>query len=84
MSLYDQPPIQPDRLLTAIKEQFATETRRIVEEEAVAAGKRTEERVRAMAGQIAAKVATWMEVRTNTENLVITLRIPNQDPRHGD
>jgi len=68
-----------DQLHKAILHAMETETRRIVEEEAKNAAARVEERVRAQAGQIATKVASYVSYEAMRNEVRITVRLPERD-----
>lgn len=68
-----------DQLLAAVTSAMETATKRIVEEEAKSAAARVEERVRGMAGEIATKVASWVNYERCGNELRITVRLPDRD-----
>jgi hypothetical protein len=65
-----------DTMAKAIITALEAETKRIVEEEAKAAGERTEQRVRAMAGQIATRVATMVSFEPGMQHITIKVHLP--------
>lgn len=67
-------------LSKAVEQKIAEAVQQIVEEEARIAADRAHERVRAMAGQIAAQVANFVDYKRLEDRLVITLRV---DERQG-
>lgn len=69
-----------DQLHRAILQAFEDEARRIIDEEAKAAGKRVEDRVRGLAGDIAARVSTWVNYRAGMDELTITVKLPERKP----
>lgn len=68
-----------DTLHKAIVQAMDTETRKIVDEEAKNAAARVEERVRAMAGQIATKTASFVTMDRMNDELRIVVRLPDRD-----
>jgi hypothetical protein len=73
-------PTQQDALHRAILSAMKAETKRIVEEEAKAAATRVEERVRGLSGEIATRVASWVEYSQNRNELRITVKLPERTP----
>jgi flagellar motility protein MotE (MotC chaperone) len=67
-----------DSMQRAVLDALEKETKRIVEEEAQAAAARVVERVKGMTGEIAAKLASYVDYRQMQEGLVITVRFPDQ------
>lgn len=67
-----------DSLQRAILDVMESETRRIVDEEAKSAAERVEQRVRAMAGQIATRVASYVTFDAFQQELRITVQIPER------
>ncbi len=70
-----------DDLYKVVLHTLEKETQRIVEEEAKNAAQRVEERVRAQAGQIATKVASYVSYESMMSELRITVRLPDRDDR---
>jgi hypothetical protein len=68
-----------DDLYKVVLHAMEKETQRIVEEEAKNAAERVEERVRAQAGQIATKVATYVSCQPRFNELIITVRLPERE-----
>lgn len=68
-----------DQLHRAILGALEAKTKTIIDEEAKNAAARVEERVRGSAGEIAAKVASWVDYSRNTQELRITVRLPERD-----
>ena len=68
-----------DRLHKTILLAMEDETRRIVEDEAKTAAARVEERVRAMAGQIAMKIASYVTYYPGEREVRIVVRLPDRD-----
>ena len=68
-----------DQLHRAILDAMEAETARILEEEARNAAARVEARVRAMTGDIAMQVASWVEFESMRNQLRITVRLPDRD-----
>lgn len=71
-----------NRLMEAIVAAMESETKRIVEEEAKAASERAEQRVRAMAGQIATRVASMVSFEPGMNQIVIKVHIPERSGGH--
>jgi hypothetical protein len=65
-----------DNLHQVVLHALEKETQRIVEEEAKNAAERVEERVRAQAGQIATKVASYVSYQPRFNELIITVKLP--------
>jgi CO dehydrogenase/acetyl-CoA synthase alpha subunit len=77
------PLISPiDSMHRAVLDALDKETKRIVEEEAQAAAARVVERVRGKTGEIAAKLASYVDYRQMQEGLIITVRFPNEPQSH--
>jgi len=72
-----------DNLRQVVLHAMEKETQRIVEEEAKNAAERVEERVRAQAGQIATKVASYVSYEPGFNELRITVRLPDRDDGRG-
>lgn len=68
-----------DQFHRAILNAMAEQTQLIIDEEAKKAAANVETRVRAMAGQIATKIASWVQYETDQNNLTITVRLPDRD-----
>ena len=64
---------------SAIQSLLASETEKIVQEEALEASKRVEARVMSMTGQIVAKTAEWYDYRCHENVLTITVRFPKEE-----
>lgn len=73
------PKLTDDQLHQQILLAMNAEVKRIIEEEAQNAAKKVEERVRGMTGQIATKVASWVEYTIGARELRITVRFPDRD-----
>lgn len=67
-----------DGLYQAVIYAMKKQTQRIVEEEAKNAAERVEERVRAQAGQIATKVASYVSYEPRFNELIITVKFPEK------
>lgn len=65
----------------AIQYELGNQIKHIIDEEAKAAGKRVEERVRMMAGEIATKISQHVQFERFGPDLRITVRIPEPEPR---
>ncbi len=72
-------PYRPDKMQAAIAEAMRLQIEAVVEEEAKAAAKRVEERVRGMTGQIAAKVASMVDYQEMQNRIIITVRFPEKE-----
>ena len=68
-----------DDLYKVVLHAMEKETQRIVEEEAKNAAERVEERVRAQAGQIATKIASYVSYEQMRNELIITVRLPERE-----
>lgn len=66
-----------DHIHKAIVQQMEAETRRIIDEEADKAAERVVERVRALSGQIATKVASWVHYHRRENEIRITVSLPS-------
>lgn len=64
-----------EKIVLTVVEQA---TKRIVEEEALAAGKRVEQRVREAMGGIAANISRHVEYQFMADKLTITVRFPEE------
>jgi hypothetical protein len=65
-----------DDLRQVVQHHLEKQTQLIVEEEAKNAAERVEERVRAQAGQIATKVASYVSYQPRFNELIITVKLP--------
>lgn len=68
-------------LVDAIQQAISKEVERIVVEEADAAAKRVNERVREEAGGIAAKVIGWSQFSMNRYDIQMTIKLPPVNKR---
>jgi hypothetical protein len=72
-------PKNSDTLHRLILSALDNEVKRIVAEEAEAAAKRVEERVRGETGKIAAKVSSYVSYNTMRDEVIITVRFPEKN-----
>jgi D-ribose pyranose/furanose isomerase RbsD len=66
--------INLEQLQRSLEASLRTEIAQIIEEESNAAAERVRERVRGKTGEIAAKVASWVDFQKMTNELRITVR----------
>jgi hypothetical protein len=73
----------PRTIEKAIQAELDNEVKHIIDDEAKAAGRRVEERVRMLAGEIATKITQHVQFERFGPDLRITVKIPEPEPRGG-
>lgn len=74
-----KPPLEPDAMKVAIMQMLKERMTEIINEEAQLAAGRAEKRVRALCGEMATQLSSWVDFQTLRNELRITVRFPDKD-----